>query len=219
MTAGTASPPSPCEDAGVADVFVREARLIDAAGFADVQRRSWLDSAAALGLPAPPDAELMQRSWEKAVMAPPSDRHHTWVALETSGGVEAVVGVAALAPASDPDLDVTRCLELLVFTVDPAHRSKGHGSRLLNAALQTASASETESETESEAESATETQVVVWLASGDDSLRRFLEAAGWATDGAHRTLAAPKSDAPDATLRQVRLGTLLSGSGREPDAE
>ncbi|MCZ3387007.1 MAG: GNAT family N-acetyltransferase [Actinomycetia bacterium] len=193
----------------MADVFVREARLIDAAGFAAVQRHSWLDSAAALGLPAPPDADLMQRSWEKAVMAPPSDRHHTWVAVETSSDDEVVVGVAALSPASDPDLDADVCLELLVFTVDPPHRSKGHGSRLLTAALQTASAGG-------------EGEAVVWLASGDDSLRRFLEAAGGATDGAHRTLAADDAelDADGAhELRQVRLGTILKGPELEPGAQ
>lgn len=188
----------------MADVFVRAARLIDASGFASVQRRSWMDASTDLGLPLPPDADVMERSWEKAVMAPPSDRHHTWVAVETSSGQEVVVGVAALAPASDPDLDPSHCLELLVFTVDPAHRGKGHGSRLLTAALQSASAADEE-------------EAVAWLASGDDSLRRFLESAGWATDGAHRTLATDEDDTNEdganaRQLRQVRLGTMLEPS-------
>jgi GNAT superfamily N-acetyltransferase len=183
----------------MADVFVRSARLIDAGGFASVQRRSWLAAGPQLQLPSPPDADTMQRSWERAVMAPPSGRHHTWVAIDTSGGAEVVVGAAALAPASDPDLDPTGCLELLVFTVDPAHRGRGHGSRLLTAALQTAAA-------------AGEHEAVVWLASGDDLLRRFLESAGWAADGAHRTLATDDDTADANTLRQVRLGTLLEPS-------
>jgi GNAT superfamily N-acetyltransferase len=197
----------------MADAFVRAARLIDAGGFAAVQRRSWVAARNELRLPPPPDAELMERSWERAVVAPPSERHHTWVALETSGSAEIVVGAAALAPASDPDLDPASCLELLVFTVDPEHRSHGHGSRLLTASVQTAAA-------------AGEREAVVWLASGDDLLRRFLESAGWAADGAHRTLATDPDDADDdadagdpddadagaSTLRQVRLGTILGPS-------
>ena len=186
----------------MADVFVRAARVIDAGGFAAVQRRSWQASANDLGLPAPPDAGFMERSWEKAVMAPPSDRHRTWVAVETSSGDEVVVGAAALAPASDPDLDSDGCLELLVLTVAPEHRGRGHGSRLLTAALQTAAA-------------AGEREAVVWVASADDSLRRFLEAAGWAADGAYRTLAtdAPPADEPVAAeLRQIRLSTSLESS-------
>ena len=183
----------------MADVFVRAARLIDAGGFAAVQRRSWLATGTELRLPPPPGADVMERSWERAVMAPPSERHHTWVALEPSAGAEVVVGAAALAPASDPDLDPTDCLELLVFTVDPAHRGHGHGSRLLTASLQTATA-------------AGEREAVVWLASGDDSLRRFLESAGWAADGAHRTLATDDDDSDASRLRQVRLGTLLEPS-------
>ncbi|MCZ3390218.1 MAG: GNAT family N-acetyltransferase [Actinomycetia bacterium] len=181
----------------MADVFVRAARLIDAGGFAAVQRRSWLAADTELRLPPPPDIDVMQRSWERAVMAPPSERHHTWVALESSAGAEIVVGAAALAPASDPDLDPTSCIELLVFTVDPAHRGQGHGSRLLTAALQTATA-------------AGEREAVVWLAGGDDLLRRFLESAGWAADGAHRTLATDSDDEDAARLRQVRLGTVLA---------
>lgn len=194
----------------MADVFVRRARLIDAAGFAAVQRRSWLTAAADLALPPPPDAGEMERSWEKAVIAPPSDRHSTWVAVETSSDGESVVGAAALVPAADPDLDATTCLELVVFAIDPDHHGKGHGSRLLTAALQTAS-------------DAGEQEAVTWVAAGDDALRRFLEGAGWAADGAHRTLSADEPTASEVVdegpapgsvthLRQVRLGTSLEPS-------
>ena len=189
----------------MADVFVRPARLIDAAGFAAVQRRSWLAAATDFALPPPPEASEMERSWEKAVMAPPSDRHSTWVAIETSSHSESVVGAAALAPAGDPDLSSETCLELVVFTVDPDHRGKGHGSRLLTASMQTAA-------------DAREQEAVAWVAAGDDALRRFLEESGWAADGAHRTLSTDDPAAPDdegqapepvAQLRQVRLGTRL----------
>ncbi|MEO8107267.1 MAG: GNAT family N-acetyltransferase [Actinomycetes bacterium] len=182
----------------MADVFVRPARLIDAAGFAAVQRRSWLMATDELRLPPPPDSSEMERSWEKAIMAPPTDRHSTWVAIDTSSDGESVVGAAALVPASDPDLSSETCLELVVFVVDPDHRGKGHGSRLLTASLRTAA-------------DRGEQEAVTWVANGDDELRRFLESTGWAADGAHRTLATgdtPDSQ-PDVQLRQVRLGTLL----------
>lgn len=189
----------------MADVFVRPARLIDAAGFAAVQRRSWLTAVTDLALPPPPAVSEMERSWEKAVMAPPSNRHSTWVAIETSSGGEAVVGAAALVPAGDPDLSAETCLELVVLTVDPDHRGKGHGSRLLTASMQTAA-------------DAGAHEAVAWVAAGDDTLRRFLEESGWAADGAHRTLSTDDPAATDdegrgseaaAQLRQVRLGTLL----------
>jgi len=193
----------------MADGLVRPARLIDAAGFAAVQRRCWSNVAGDLGLPPPPDAGEMERSWERAVMTPPSDRHSTWVAVETSGDTESVVGAAALAPAADPDLDASTCLELVVFAIDPDHQSKGHGSRLLTAAMRTAA-------------DAGELEAVTWVAAGDDALRRFLEQSGWGADGAHRTLstddasstdaAAPTSPQPAAQLRQVRLGTSLEPS-------
>lgn len=204
----------------MADVFVRPARLIDAAGFAAVQRRAWVADAGDLGLPAPPSPGAMERSWERAVTAPPSDRHSTWVAIETGAGDESVVGAAALAPASDPDLDADSCLELVVFAIDPDHRGKGHGSRLLTAAMQVA------------ADSA-EHEAVAWVAAGDDALRRFLEGAGWAADGAHRTLATDDPVSPDdpaspgdtaspgdlvAELRQVRLATRLEPATAEPTA-
>ena len=50
----------------------------------------------------------------------PASGTSTWVAVETgSGGEEVVVGAAALAPASDPDLDASTTVELLLLTVDP----------------------------------------------------------------------------------------------------
>ncbi len=87
----------------MADVFVRAARVIDAGEFAGVQRRSWLDASNSIGLPMPPDADFMERSWEKAVMAPPSDRHQTWVAVETSTAERS----SSVWPPSHPPLTPT----------------------------------------------------------------------------------------------------------------
>jgi GNAT superfamily N-acetyltransferase len=172
--------------------FVRPARLIDAAAFAEVQRRSWGAVAEALGLPEPPDPDHMERAWQRAITAPPTERHRSWVAVERSAEGEVVHGIAVVAPASDPDVDEAHCVELLVLTVDPDARGCGHGSRLLVAAMQTAA-------------DGGEHEAVAWIASGDDTLRRFLEESGWAADGAFRTLSDPDS----ADLRQVRLATSL----------
>jgi GNAT superfamily N-acetyltransferase len=185
----------------VADVFVRPARLIDAAAFAAVQHRSWTVDGARLGIGIPPALDVLERAWQRAITAPPSHRHRTWVAVDSAPGTDTVVGVAALAPTSDPDLDADESIELVLFTVDPDHRRRGHGSRLLTAALQTAGADG-------------EHEAVLWLVAADDELRHFLEAAGWAPDGAFRTL---EGDDAATQLRQLRLGTSLS-STLEPNA-
>lgn len=181
----------------MADVQVREARLLDAQAFAGVQHRSWQEASARLGVPGPPERTVVERAWERAIAVPPSGRHRTWVAIDAASGADEVVGVAAVAPATDPDLRVESTVELVLLAVDPPHRGSGHGSRLLHASLQTAA-----DDGESEA--------VTWVPSVDDDLRRFLEDSGWAPDGAFRTLAgAPAADADEVELRQVRLATRL----------
>ena len=182
--------------------FVRPARLIDAEAFARVQLRSWQVSSDELGLPSPPDQAPVERAWEHSITAPPTERHRTWVATAGHGDGERVVGVAAISPASDPDLDAEQCVELALLAVDPDARRQGHGSRLLTAALQTAS-------------DAGEREAVVWVPIPDDVLRAFLEGAGWVADGAFRTLADTDpavGPAASTELRQVRLSTSLVDS-------
>jgi GNAT superfamily N-acetyltransferase len=181
--------------------FVRPARLIDAAAFAAVQHRSWAIASAAAGLPEPPGPQQLERAWERAITVPPSGRHHSWVAVDRSGDGEVVRGVAATAPASDPDLDAASVVEVVLLTVDPDARGAGHGSRLMTAALETAAANGDQ-------------EAVVWVASDDDLMRRFLESAGWAADGAYRTLAEGESTDESAhEVRQVRLATGLGTPG------
>jgi GNAT superfamily N-acetyltransferase len=201
----------------VPDAQVRRARLIDAATFAAIQLQAWRDAAGRLPLPEPPDPAVAERSWERAIIAPPSPRHSTWVATQNDNEQERIVGAAALSPALDPDLDPASWLELLVLAVDPDHRNAGHGSRLLNAVMDDAAA-------------AGETGTVVWLTTGDDVGRRFLQSAGWSADGAHRELTndldgeagdsgegegtgddgGDGGDAAGRSLRQLRLATLLT---------
>ena len=93
--------------------FVRPARLIDAADFAAVQHRTWSAVSESLSLPHPPDVAQMERAWEHSITVPPSDRHRSRVSVDRSSDGETVVGVAAVARRPDPDLDDTRCIELL----------------------------------------------------------------------------------------------------------
>ena len=78
-------------------------------------------------------------------------------------------GFAMTSPAADPDCDPVADGELAELTVDPAERAKGHGSRLLQAAVDTLVADRF-------------TRAVTWVDAGDDALRTFLTDAGWAPD-------------------------------------
>ena len=182
----------------MSETFVREARLSDAAEFAAVQHRAWTAASAELGLPGAPELSHIERGWERAITVPPSKRHHSWVAVEVGAADSRVVGVAAVAPASDPDLDDETAIELVLLTVDPSARRRGHGSRLLTAAMHSA-------------RDAGEPEAVAWLASADDATRQFLEGAGWAADGAFRTLA-DGDETDGGQLRQLRLATSLASS-------
>lgn len=179
----------------MADVSARPARLGDVEAMTALQLRSWDD---ALGLPSGtgrPDPATATRMWERSVIAPPSARHAVWVA--TAG--EVVVGLAAVAPAADPDLDETSDTELLLLTVDPDWRNQGHGSRLLSATMESLSSHD-------------QLTAVTWVTAKDDDTRSFLEKAGWGVDGAHRSLAQNEEDPPELRLRQLRLGTDLSAA-------
>jgi GNAT superfamily N-acetyltransferase len=81
------------------------------------------------------------------------------------------------------------------LTVDADERGRGHGSRLLQAAVDTMSADRF-------------TRAVTWLLAEDDEQRSFLTEAGWAPDTAHRTL---DLDGTGTTqVKQVRLHTSLA---------
>ena len=153
-----------------ADVSVRIAWADDAEAIAAIQARAWAASYAGL-VPAagrPADRRLRPALARRA--GPPADaRHRALVALERNR----VVGFAITTPATDPDCDPVTDGELMEFTVDAAERGRGHGSRLLQAAVDTMVADRF-------------TRAVTWLVADDDDLRTFLTEAGWAPDSAHR---------------------------------
>ena len=175
-----------------ADVSVRVAWADDAEAIAAVQARAWAASYAGL---VPAAGELRETDfaqlWRDALTRPADARHRALVALERNR----VVGFAITTPATDPDCDRVTDGELMELTVDTQERGKGHGSRLLQAAVDTMVADRF-------------TRAVTWLVADDDALRAFLTEAGWAPDTAHRTLDLDGSGTTQ--VRQVRLHTALS---------
>jgi GNAT superfamily N-acetyltransferase len=178
-----------------ADVSVRVAWADDAEAIAALQARAWATSYAAL-VPAARDfqpadfAEL----WHTALTHPPDARSRVLVALERNR----VVGFAVIAPATDPDSDPVADAEVMEFTVDADERGKGHGSRLLQAVVDTMAADRF-------------TRGATWLVATDDALRGFLGDAGWAPDGAHRTLDLDGSG--ETQVRQIRMHTSFGATG------
>jgi GNAT superfamily N-acetyltransferase len=187
--------PHPAGGGPTADVSVRVAWSDDAAAIAAVQVRAWPALYADL-VPAevlPTDVDAVAAQWRQALTRSADARNRVLVALERNR----VVGFALTSPAGDPDCDPVADGELAEVTLDPAERAKGHGSRLLQAAVDTLAADRF-------------TRAVTWVNSGDDALRTFLTDAGWAPDSAHREL--DLDGTGTTTVKQVRLHTAISDS-------
>jgi GNAT superfamily N-acetyltransferase len=175
-----------------ADVSVRVAWAEDAEAVAVLQVRAWQATYAGV-LPAETlalDPDATAQTWAAALRSPGDARNRVLVALERNR----VVGFAVLSPAADPDCDPVADAELRELMVDPDERGKGHGSRLLQAVVDTMRADRF-------------TRAVTWTVAGADELRRFLTDAGWAADTAHRELDLDGTGA--TTVKQVRLHTAL----------
>lgn len=174
----------------MAEVGVREARLSDVAAVAEIQVQAWREAYRGF---MPKDAldemtastDPWRERWAEAVSAPPSPKHRLLVAVDE--GI--VSGFAAFGPASDPDQDESAA-ELITLAVDPIRARAGHGSRLLAAAVDLLREHGF-------------TTMVTWVFTKDTAMRGFLEPAGWAPDGASRTLAL------DPPVHMLRLHTAL----------
>lgn len=176
-----------------ADVSCRVAWADDAAAIAALQVRTWQATYADL-LPTGAldlDQAAVAEAWRASLVKPRDARNRVLVALERNR----VMGFAVTGPASDPDCNPVADAELMEFNVDPEARGQGHGSRLLQATVDTMVADRF-------------TRAVLWTIATDDALRRFLTEAGWAADTAHREL---DLDGEGTTLvKQVRLHTSFS---------
>jgi GNAT superfamily N-acetyltransferase len=172
----------------VADASVRVATPWDTDDVGVVQSAVWRAAYASL-LPrealAAATPEEFAAAWSASLASPPSGAYRLLVACAG----EEVVGFAAIGPSVDPDAtDIDG--ELLVGGVRPDARRQGHGSRLLNAAVDTARASGF-------------ARIRTWLLASDDPTRRFLEDAGFAADGARRARVTGPADSDLAG--EVRL--------------
>ncbi|MFL6024333.1 MAG: GNAT family N-acetyltransferase [Marmoricola sp.] len=176
-----------------ADVSCRVAWADDAPAIAAVQVRAWRDSYAEV-LPAEllesMDPAGIAEGWRASLSRPADARNRVLIALERN----LVTGFALTGPAGDPDRDPVADGEITDLTVDPHQRGSGHGSRLMQACVDTLKADRF-------------THAVTWLGATDDATRAFLTDAGWAPDGAHRTLDLTGDGA--VTVKQVRLHTDL----------
>lgn len=187
------TPPDSPHGHPTADVSVRVAWADDADAIAGVQVKAWRKAYDGL-LPSDVlealDPEQFAAAWATSLTKPKDARNRVLVALERN----AVRGFAITSPSEDPDSDPVADGEVSELTVDPDHLGQGHGSRLLQACVDTLRADKFR-------------RGVTWLNSTDDTLRAFLASAGWAPDGAHRELDL-RGDG-EVRVKQVRLHTDL----------
>ena len=173
----------------MADVSVRPARAQDAERIARVQLVTWREAYARL-LPAETLAlpeEQVAAVWLNAIESPPGPQHRVLVAMD---GVE-LVGFAAAQPTADDDL-APGVVELAALLVEPRWGRRGHGSRLLTAAVDLWRTDGS-------------TVAVSWVFEADSVTTGFLEAAGWGHDGFGRGL-----DTGPRVVTQRRLHTDLT---------
>jgi GNAT superfamily N-acetyltransferase len=181
--------------------FVRPARQEDAGEIARIQLSTWRTAYRRLfpaHVLANLDGAYVERGWREAITAPPSPRHRVLIAVE-QGESAHVVGFAAVGPADEQALapeekplgdDVAAVTELLV---EPRWGRRGHGSRLLAAAVDTWRADGFSS-------------AVAWAYDADAATLAFLASSGWEPDGVTRAL-----DVDDMLVPQLRLHVSLDG--------
>ncbi|MFT3861548.1 GNAT family N-acetyltransferase [Micropruina sp.] len=170
---------------------VRLALPVEAPQLAAIQRRAWLQR-----LPQPVadavlarfDLAAMTDSWHAAIVRPPLAQFRVLVAVSN----DRVAGFAVVGPSDDPDAEPGVDALVAEFAVDPQAQRRGHGSRLLNACVDTLRADRFE-------------RATWWVRTTDDVLRRFLVEAGWAADGGHQEVGEA-----DTRLKLVRLHTDIS---------
>ena len=176
----------------MADVSVRPARPQDAERVARLQLATWREAYADL-LPAEalavPEVEVAA-VWLKAIEAPPTRLHRVLVAMDA----DELVGFAATQPASDDDL-APGTVELATLVVQPRWGRRGHGSRLLAAAVDLWRQDGA-------------TVATSWVVEADHVMTSFLQAAGWDYDGLGRTLdTGPDTGPPTGPGNGVRVIT------------
>jgi ribosomal protein S18 acetylase RimI-like enzyme len=179
----------------LADASVRLARESDAPAVGLVQAVVWREAYAGV-LPADVLGELepaaFAAAWRRSLAAPPEGVYRLLVACAG----EQVVGFASTGPSQDPDASPLTG-EVSALGVHPGARRAGHGSRLLNAAVDTLRAAGAE-------------EVSAWVLAGDEETRAFLSRGGLRPDGAFRDRVV---SADGDTAREVRLVASIAAPG------
>ncbi len=186
--------------------FVRPARDADADQIARVQLSTWRTAYSRFIPRFAIDAmtpEWLTERWQAAITDPPSPRHHVLVAYEQAAETH-LVGFAAIGPAdeaalapgeSPPDAATTAAITDLL--VEPRWGRRGHGSRLLSAAVDLWRGDGL-------------THAVAWAYQEDVATVKFLGSTGWEPDGATRAL-----DVEGVLVPQLRLHVSLESESLE----
>ena len=170
--------------------FVRPARPSDAAEIARIQLATWRIAYQRL-LPRHVLEEIsevwLRARWSEAVTSPPSPSHRVLIAIEQTQQ-DYVVGFLA----SGPDEEGNTVAAITELLVEPRWGRRGHGSRLLAAAVDLWREDRF-------------TQARAWTFERDIPMNKFLGSAGWAQDGLRREL-----DVDDLMVPQIRWHVSLS---------
>ena len=170
--------------------YVRPARESDAPQIASIQLSTWR-TAYAKFIPAEVldnlDHEWFTQQWREACTNPPSTEQQVFVAIEqdeTDKDRLETVGFAAVGPDTEEETGNGLVTELLV---EPRFGRRGHGSRLLSAAVAHWRAHGI-------------LLARAWAFARDNASLNFYRAAGWETDGASRTLEMEATMVPQLRL-------------------
>lgn len=170
-----------------ADASVRSATVNDAPAVGQTQSLVWQEAYDGIVPPqvhAAFDPQSFATAWRDSLRTPPQGVHRLLVACAG----EQVVGFVAIGPSQDPDAGQATG-EVTALGVHPMHRRQGHGSRLVNAAVDILREAGAE-------------HVAAWCLVEHEGLRAFLTGSGLEPDGAYRD----RVVSPDgATAREVRL--------------
>jgi GNAT superfamily N-acetyltransferase len=135
------------------------------------------------------DVTAAAQAWEDAVVSPPSPAHHVLVATEGTY----TVGFVAVGPSEEEDARPGEA-SVVALLVEPRWGRRGHGSRLLAAAVDFLHNDGV-------------TGLVAWVPDGDRASTAFYESAGWEPDGRARIL-----EADGGSVRETRWHVALEAA-------